>query len=123
MSIEEQIEHKKVQMIYLRKLLELDQEEIDVLNLQKSPLLEEPFAKERAAFKTGELIAWRCVRDGILLWKITLNPNWHTANEYKIVPDDEETMLTISKLFGRDSVRVKFIKSGLNGEETAEVLE
>jgi hypothetical protein len=32
-------------------------------------------------------------------------------------------MLTISKLFGRDSVRVKFIKSGLNGEETAEVLE
>jgi hypothetical protein len=120
MSIEEQIEHKKVQMIYLRKLLEREQEEIDVLELQKPPLLEEQFAKEKAAFKAGKRIAWRYPSDE---WYLCLTePSWVNTNEYKIVPNDEYQWVTISKVFEK-MVAVKFTKCGLTGKETVEILK
>ena len=115
MSITEELEHKKVQAIYLRKLLENVNEEIDELeNI-------DPYAELRAAHAAGKRIFFI---NRLNKWVLCERPVFiDPIEKYKIVDDDETYICTYWNYFVKGNIKVKITKCGLTGDVTAEVVE
>ncbi len=115
MSITEELEHKKVQAVYLRKLLENVNEEIAEL---ETPV--DPYAEIKAAHAAGKRIAIKTGRGDRLV--LVPNPDWGgILHKYKILDDDEEAT---KYFYFNDSVphEVRVTKCALTGNITAVVL-
>lgn len=114
MSITEELEHKKVQAVYLRRLLEHVNAEIKQLEHIEQV---DPYAELKAAHAAGKRIAWS---RGDRKWEITIAPEWNPVYQYKIV--DDETFEVNSVIFGKYRT-VKYTKCALTGKITAQVAE
>lgn len=83
MSITEELDHKRVQAAYLRKLLKCVNEEIAEL---ETPF--DSYSELKLAHASGKRIAVinRRYREE---WNICDDPKWYAFCDYKIVEDDE----------------------------------
>jgi len=117
MNMSEELDHKRVQAVYLRKLLDLVYEEIAEL---ETPV--DPYAALKAAHAAGKRIAIKSICRGESTYVLANRPKWDgIVNDYKIIEDDE----TATKYFYfNDSVprEIKVTKCALTGNVTAEVL-
>ena len=114
MTTSEELDHKRVQAVYLRKLLENVNEEIAELENV------DPYAELKAAHAAGKRIACKV---GASEWKIAMEPKWRmNLWQYKIVEDDEEAT---KYFYFNDSVphEVRITKCALTGKISAEVVE
>lgn len=112
MSISEQLDHKRLQAVYLCKLLETVNEEI--AELEQS----DPYAELKAAHAAGKRIAVKGMRSYIFVHR----PVWDAPIEhYKIVEDDETYYCQPHSPFG--VLKTTFTKCALTGKVTAEVVE
>jgi hypothetical protein len=113
MTTTEELSHKKVQAIYLRKLLENVNEEISALENA------DPYAELKAANAAGKRIAF--FDDRYKEFSIVGDPTFcHAAKKYKIVEDDEEVIMHVLTGFG--DVMTKYTRSALTGKIAAEVV-
>jgi len=118
MNKEEELTHLHTQAIYLRKLLE--QVKSEIAELEKP----DEYDELKAAHATGKRIARKHKYMSCQLWVICeVEPAWSYNYDYKIVEDDEMDNIVIHLQKLNQRVEVRFTKSGLTGEITAEVVK
>lgn len=119
MSRDEELSHIEKHNIYLRKIIEVNNERIAELSVKV-----DPYQIYRDALANGKRVARKRYDNHIWeIWETCNNPEWVEWCSYKIVEDDEVIEITISCLFGEKFKPVKFTKCALTGKITAEVIE
>jgi len=118
MNKEEELTHLHTQAIYLRKLLENVKSEIAELTKP------DEYAELKAAYAAGKRIARKHKDHSVQFWVICVEePAWSYNYDYKIIEDDEIDNIVIHLQKLNQRVEVRFTKSGLTGETTAEVIK
>lgn len=111
MTKSEELDHKRVQAVYLRKLLECLNE--DIAELEQV----DPYAELKTAHAAGKRIAFKNWNNEWIYWS---DQNWSSpAEDYKIAEDDE-TFEVNSVIFGKYRT-VKYTQCALTGNISAEV--
>ena len=116
MTTSEELDQKRVQAVYLQKLLNHVNEEIAELETTI-----DPYAELKDAHAAGKRIAVLNNVRGIKKYKFLEVPQWDgIVKDYKIV-DDDITFTGLCSFFS-ETIKIKLNKCALTGNITAEVV-